>query len=270
MEDKHELKHRYRNYFGVFNRYSVPGFVLLLHGIAIFGLGCFDIGWTVSRYDPSSCVPSPGFTCGGNHVYTLVGSSLWGGALITIDSVLALWIPHCYIANSCMFQFYTALTFVNLITITPAVVVLNVLELALNNNVFYVYTPQTGFFVGDVAKFGVVFAIIILSTLAFLATGLNLLITLVCPAPKKLRGDYKRPFADWHLPHFTHRKMNPQSRPVMYNPNMTSAMYGGGAGYVQPPIMATQVAPVGAAMYDPYRYYNALAGNGYGYGGVGY
>lgn len=57
---------------------------------------------------------------------------------------------------------------------------------AQNNNVFYVYSPQTGFNVGDVTKFGVVFAIIILSTLAFLATGLDLLIALVCPAPKKL------------------------------------------------------------------------------------
>lgn len=252
--DKRELKYRYRNYFGVFNRYSVPGFLLLLHGIAIFGLGCFDIGWTVSRYDKSICKPSPGYTCTGNHAYTYAGTSLWGGVLITIDSVLALWVPHCYVPKSCMFQFYVALTFINVLAVTPAVVVINVLELAMNMGVFFDYTPGAGYIVGDTAKFGVVFALTILGSLAFTVTGLNLTIALCCPGPKKLRQDYQRPFAG-------------SMRQSQMNPNM---MYGGGVGFAQPPIVASQAYPVGGAMIDPYRYYNAMAGRGYGYGGLGY
>lgn len=276
-DDRHEIKHRYRNYFGVYNRYSVPGTILLIWGIAIFGLGVFDMAWTVTYYNPNTCTPdvSNAYKCTGNHVFSLVGSSLWGGVTITILGVMALWVPHRYVDNSLGFQIFMTLSFVTMIGITPAITVLNAIEIAMNNNVFYIYASNTFVKILDQPKFGVVFTLALLGATAFLVSSLVLLVTCMCPAPKKLRYKYKRPFEGWHphlphlhlphphMPHFgnNHRHLNPQGRPMMFNPMNRWMPYGQVAPPAARPYGIAPVNPYASQFFgDPYRYYNAMNG----------
>jgi len=271
MDDHHELKHRYRNYFGVYNRYSVPGFIVLLFGICLLGLGIFDVAWTVTRYG-STCTQNSNYpammTCEGNHIFTLVGSSLWGGAMLIIDGVMALWMPHRYIGHSCVFNCYTFLTFINLVGFAPAIVVLNALEISMNNNIFYTYVDNE-FTVADPAKFAVVFTIAILGGLEFLLSAGVLLVSCLCPAPKRYRQNFQRPFIDWHphmphMPHFPHPNfgknqppVNPYGRPMMYNPGMMPRFGPPMAN----PYGQNMAMPCGPQLSnDPYRFYNAMSG----------
>jgi hypothetical protein len=154
-----------------FDKYRVIGFLLMFLGISILVLGIFDIGWTASRYG-NNCLPDPSGVyaglCNGNHIFVYIGSALWGGAMLIFAAFLALGIhpdkAHHHRAHK---QFLFLIGF-DLVLITPAITVLNALEVYFGISVYWMYATNGSITAYDQLQFGLPVAICILAGVAFM------------------------------------------------------------------------------------------------------
>lgn len=75
-----------RTFFGRYDRYTIPSFVLLLFGLTIGGVTIADVAYTAIHYG-SNCdatgAPAVLRPCQGNHVYTYIASGIWGGLAVS-------------------------------------------------------------------------------------------------------------------------------------------------------------------------------------------
>ena len=74
-----------RTFFGRYDRYTIPGFILLLFGVTVIGLSVADVTYTTLHYG-SNCnqtgAPAGLKPCSGQHFYTYIASGIWGGLLV--------------------------------------------------------------------------------------------------------------------------------------------------------------------------------------------
>jgi len=152
-----------------FDKYRVTGFLLMFFGVGILALGIFDVGWTVSRYG-NNCFPDPMNVyqnCMGNHIYVYVGSALWGGAMLIFAAFVALGLHPDKAHHERAHRHFLVLLGIDLVLMTPAIAVLNALEVYNGINIFWMYDGNGNVTAYDSLQFGLPITICLLGGMAF-------------------------------------------------------------------------------------------------------
>lgn len=216
-----------------FDKYRVTGFLLMFFGVSILVLGIFDVGWTVSRYG-NNCYSDPSGVynnCGGNHVYVYVGSSLWGGALLTFAAFMALGIHPDKAHHRSAHRKFLYLLGLDLILITPAIIILNALEVYFGINIFWMYGSNGSITAYDSLQFGLPVACCILSGMAHLVI-LFFAVFLYCCSVDYQNDGYGRKYgSDVDDDSFRERHASRDPYRHYYRGRPYSGGYGGGKRY---------------------------------------